>query len=153
MRDMDKLLKCREAIDSHKKRKWNGDDKVLLGEELKKSVSDYMKVLNNNGFKTLDEFNKYNEERCFEEYEKKRPIKGECDKCIGYEGKPPCLEKYGEKSCYIKMSTLEEIQKLAFNFYVTNSDYIKVNKYGCPEGHGFYLGEVQDLDFDVCWKL
>jgi hypothetical protein len=88
-----------------------------------------------------------------------RPLQGKCDKCEGYKGTPPCLEKWGNKSCYstntLDVDATKELLS-GDNFVKGLQKTVKgITKGFCPEGHGFYTDESQckELPFDINWSV
>lgn len=153
------ITACRKAVDKHRDNK----DKDTH-DKVKKSVDEMMSAIiaevekynkktgSNLVITTLQEYAEFDKKKCFEIYKECRPIKGECDLCIGYDKDPPCKIFYKDKACIhnIKPPLDDRIYKLGFAIYTGKTTYGS-----CPKGHGFEpdTDNHQDLPFDVTWEV
>jgi|LSQX01.2.fsa_nt_gb hypothetical protein len=119
------------------------------------------------GFAGIDEYAKWDNEKCLEAYLEYAPIEGKCDRCEGYKGVPPCQAKWGDKVC--PEHTLESAKKYVFSATFRSSNKEKREAFSstlareavtlCPEGHGFHgvkdrKGTDKELfPFDLHWQV
>ena len=98
------------------------------------------------GFESIDEFQKFNEQMCLEVIAKYRTIIGNCDKCEGYKGTPPCVVLFGKNACFntgtsvdIKMNSYKMLLDGARAGITITSDNIKAGEYSSPSAFGKQL--------------
>ena len=162
MTDLEKLLAGRAIVDSHRNRPWQTE----TDEDHTASTLKMYSELKDLGFDTVQDFEKFNSDMCFQEYKSKTCLEGHCDQCAGIEGTPFCVIRFGEKACYYvhEKILLDDIFKILYKARKTQPEIITKTEnrtgfhppLGCPDGHGFY---VIDLDkrlpfaFDIDWKI
>jgi hypothetical protein len=154
-KDIDRLLTCRKIIDSH------NDNRVNLKDDAAKmaAVENYIITLKANGFSSVQNFENFNRFMNMCAYLECRPLQGKCDKCSGYKETPPCLEKWGDNSCYsVGQVNVDDNKTLvAADTFVKGLQTTKnkITKVFCPEGHGFYNDEAlcKPLPFDITWSV
>ena len=156
-KDIDKLLKARDIIDKHKKRDIKLEDDIKHTKLTIKMIDDLKKL----GFNSLEEFSEFNFDMNRQGFEDARPIEGECDKCAGYNGTPPCVLIWGDRACFYRSGGMsrESIMRsfwIAFNQHTDGISYSGNKKQlVCRDGHGYYcdLDKIKDYKFDVNWKI
>jgi len=165
MSDVDLLLAGRQFIDAYRSR--HAADPSL--DESAQLLADIQKL----GFTDIQSFYDFNRRLCWEEYDKKCTLEGECDLCTGYRGVPTCQKVHGDASCAVigKPASKEDFKRGLFhamkygslstgNTKLTFSmaKYRKLKADGktvqtfCPAGHGIHGGKLEPFDFDVFWS-
>jgi hypothetical protein len=156
--DIKKLLKIRAAWDKYKA---SGPDRS------QKDTDAYFKVLWSYGIERRDEIAKFNDEMCLALLREYRTIGGQCDFCVGYDGEPPCLTLYKDRSCSAtKTPKIEEelmyhstlvnyrslLKAMGFKTMLEAETALESGALGdmkgitedgrsyvfCPRGHGYY---------------
>jgi len=99
----------------------------------------------------FESFMEFNNDMNFKVFKECRPIKGECDLCVGYDKDPPCKVYYKEKACINTFTPLldDKIYKISFDRFTGRTPC-----QACPPGHGFQpdTANYKELPFDVGWK-
>jgi hypothetical protein len=164
MADIDRLLAGRQLIDVYRQRQ----AQLPIVDESAKLLSDIQAL----GFEDIQDFYNFNRQLCRAEYDKKCTIEGECDLCAGYKGVPPCLEFYGALSCSAKGVPATKEDMIRGSFHVMKRGtldtgrakrsfsiemYRELKAEGkpiqtfCPPDHGFHVGKMEPLDFNIFW--
>lgn len=151
--NVDKLLKCRAAIDNFRQASLVEADRITAYAEM-------LNVVQSAGFATLQDYDAWDKEMCVEARKESRPILGTCDGCP-HLSVPPCVTKYGaEKACVSSkqgQGASDEIYRIAWKAAGEGSQKQKdgIVRLICPEGHGYYLDEskVKEPPFDYKWRL
>jgi len=89
--DIDKLLDIRAAWDKYK---------AISTEKTATQIDDYYKVVWSYSIERRDEIEVFNNDMLMQYIKETFTMRGECDKCEGYKGTPPCSNTFGEKGCY-----------------------------------------------------
>lgn len=149
---IDKILRCRGIIEKHRKRDTIGetDEKHIV------SMDDMNAGLALEGFDSLLDYSKWDEQQCFDHYCECRPIKGDCDKCVGYEGTPPCQLMYGAGSCVFISHERSVIIKASFKYFCKKISKTQGTRIAvCPAGHGYYINaeDIKEPVFDITWGV
>jgi hypothetical protein len=99
-----KAKELRQAIDTFKLEKYARTLKYKgKGDPVPHKVyADLYEVLWKYGLDSVQAAQAYYDSVCCDVLEYYLPIQGECDFCKGYDGTPPCLVTFGDKSCVSK---------------------------------------------------
>jgi hypothetical protein len=132
-----------------------------------------LSVLLENGFESMEAFYKFNETMCLEEIRRIFPIVTYCDRCKGYEGKPPCEcedyiqnWEYNEKYIDLLYSGIvlpiwrsaivyedgSYLLNVAGKFFDSGKNLYRDKISICPDGHGFSYNYMGLPSFDLSWK-
>jgi len=168
-KDIDRLLACRKAIDDHRVRKADArvstSQTVPMQNVFEASRDIYLKVLGDNGFKTLDDFMKFNEAMCLLTLKEYIPvISGKCDLCL-QESEPLCkLSGFVPKDyigglCFYnpKSVTPQEWYPSVLDMF-RQGHKLQLGADGkhrmfCPDGHGWTVEPTsKDFAIDILWK-
>ncbi len=165
MSDVDRLLAGRQLIDAYRVR--HAADPTL--DESAQLLADIQKL----GYSGIQAFYDFNRQLCWEEYDKRCTLEGECDLCAGYRGTPTCRKVHGNASCAAMgtPATKDDFKRGLFHAMKTKSlaagstkitfsmdKYRKLKADGktvqtfCPPGHGIRGGKMEPFDFDVFWS-
>jgi len=87
--DINKLLELRSAWDKFK----------AVKEKSEKDFDAFYKVFWTHGMEARHELEEFNNAMCMQLMREIYTLRGECDKCKGYDAVPPCKVNWGAASC------------------------------------------------------
>ncbi len=146
--NVEKLLAAREATEEYE---------ASFSRDARSAVSEFHERLGELGFRTSQEFFKWNHKMNLLHLMDCLEVRGSCNRCAGHPRTPPCYERFGERSCY---STRETYSKAYFMEMCLSFLYNKQWHVGsspretmtfCPNGYRFIVKRTGWL-FDVSWN-
>jgi hypothetical protein len=162
-KSIERLLKARSLVDGYKEARKNKLDQHEITHALRVREMGLKEL----DFNNVDEVLAFNEAMCLQLIREERTVYGECDKCKGYKGDPPCIKEFGDTACYYKgTQDSEEIYKrfllgarlkrtsfsaseagmnvatrpnvTVFGKTTTFEMALGIGRMTCPPGHGYY---------------